>query len=261
VTTIYYFTGTGNSLWVARKIAEGLEGARLVPIIALGRETQPAESARIGFVFPVYMWGVPSPVIRLVNTLEWSNGATYVFAVAVNGGQVANALMELKGILGRKGTVLASGFEVTMPSNYIPWGGPCSKEKQELLFTTATEKIERIVRAVQRGQSGPIERGAFLSRTVLTVIHKISSPRIPSLDRNFWVQDTCAGCGLCVKICPAGNIQLSERKPVWNHKCEQCLACIQWCPHQAIQYGKRTVRYERYHHPEVVLKDMLGRTR
>jgi ferredoxin len=244
---------------VARRIAQSLENARLVPITAVEKETQPVESARIGLVFPVYMWGVPSPVIRLVNTLKW-HSTTYVFAVAVNGGQVANTLLELKGILGRKGVTLASGFEITMPSNYIPWGGPCSKEKQESLFTAGAEKIERIVHAVQSAQIGPIERGAFLSRMMLAVIHRISSPRIPYLDKNFWAQDTCTSCAICEKVCPAGNIRLSGSKPVWSHKCEQCLACIQWCPQQAIQYGKRTLRYERYHHPEVTLKDMLGKT-
>jgi hypothetical protein len=37
------------------------------------------------------------------------------------------------------------------------------------------------------------------------------------------------------------------------------MACIQWCPQEAIQYGKKTVKYPRYHHPEVVLEDMLER--
>ena len=48
-----------------------------------------------------------------------------------------------------------------------------------------------------------------------------------------------------------------DDKPTWNHHCEQCLACIQWCPEEAIQYGKKTPQYERYHHPEIQLKDML----
>jgi len=48
-----------------------------------------------------------------------------------------------------------------------------------------------------------------------------------------------------------------NEKPSWLHRCEQCLACLQWCPQEAIQYGEKTVKYPRYHHPEVVLKDIL----
>lgn len=43
----------------------------------------------------------------------------------------------------------------------------------------------------------------------------------------------------------------------WLNHCEQCLACIQWCPQEALQYGKKTPAYERYHHPEIKLQDLL----
>jgi hypothetical protein len=35
------------------------------------------------------------------------------------------------------------------------------------------------------------------------------------------------------------------------------MACIQWCPKSAIQIGDFTVGVERYHHPEVSLKEMI----
>ena len=47
-----------------------------------------------------------------------------------------------------------------------------------------------------------------------------------------------------------------KRKP--NFEREQCLACIQWCPQEAIQFGKKTPRYKRYHHPEVTVREMLA---
>ena len=59
------------------------------------------------------------------------------------------------------------------------------------------------------------------------------------------------------KICPVNNITMNDSKPFWQHNCEQCYACIQWCPRQAIQINKKTASRERYHHPEITLKDML----
>jgi ferredoxin len=253
--TIFYFTGTGNSLWVARTLAQAIGDVRLTPIMGSRKEAEFVESDCVGIVFPVYMWGVPAPVVRFVN--NFVPRPKYTFAVAVNGGQVANALVELENRLKRKEIKLAAGFEITTPSNYIPWGGPGPKEKQEQFFKAGAEKMERIVATVRNREDGPIERGALWQRIFLTAFHKIVFPLVPRLDRKFVTDEKCNSCGLCKKICPVGNIELKEGRPVWNHRCEQCLACIQWCPREAIQYGKKTAHYERYHHPEITLKDML----
>lgn len=69
--------------------------------------------------------------------------------------------------------------------------------------------------------------------------------------------EKCNACAVCAKVCPVGNIVMEAKRPTWQHHCEQCLACLQWCPREAIQFGKKTPAYERYHHPEVRLKDMM----
>ncbi len=51
---------------------------------------------------------------------------------------------------------------------------------------------------------------------------------------------------------------MDNGKPTWNHKCEQCLACIHWCPKQSIQMGEETEGQERYHHPEISLKEIVA---
>ncbi|WP_226377679.1 hypothetical protein [Citrifermentans bremense] len=62
---------------------------------------------------------------------------------------------------------------------------------------------------------------------------------------------------MCERICPVSNVLLQAGKPVWHGNCEQCLACIQWCPAKCIQYGGKTKEYERYHHPEVMMRDVM----
>jgi Pyruvate/2-oxoacid:ferredoxin oxidoreductase delta subunit len=51
---------------------------------------------------------------------------------------------------------------------------------------------------------------------------------------------------------------MANGKPIWQHRCEQCFACLQWCPEESIQYGKKTQKKKRYHHPEIKLSDMLA---
>jgi flavoprotein len=81
------------------------------------------------------------------------------------------------------------------------------------------------------------------------------------MDKNFWIDNKCNHCGICLKVCPVSNIEMKNEKPAWLHQCEQCFACLQWCPQEAIQHGKKTPKYPRYHHPEVTLKDMLDQSK
>jgi len=254
--TIFYHTGTGNSLWVARRVADELGGAELVSIAECKDEKTAVSSEIVGLVFPVHIWGVPTPVIRFVNTLKGIQPG-YVFAIAVHAGQVSNTLVQLKTLMAENGLNLSSGFEIAMPSNYIPWGGPGPEEKQRKCFELAQEKIFRIAGRIKEKTDMPVEKGPLWQRILFTAIYNISFSHVPKMDKKFWVDDKCDACGICCKVCPAGNITMREGKPVWNHRCEVCFACLQWCPQEAIQHGKKTPGYERYHHPEVLLKDML----
>ena len=259
-TTIYYYTGTGNSLWVARALAATLGEAGLVSIADWKGDEQAAESTSLGIVFPVFMWGVPARVIRFVNSLK-DLRTCYAFALATNGGQVANTLVQLRKIFEKRGAALSGGFGITMPSSYIPWGGPCAVEEQRLLFDSALKKIDRIATCVRNREKRPVEQGPLWQRALFTPIYRMTFSKIPAMDTHFWVDDTCNGCAICSKVCPSRNITLDREKPAWNHRCEQCFACLQWCPNEAIQYGKKTPRYERYHHPEVSLRDVLKERR
>jgi Fe-S-cluster-containing hydrogenase component 2 len=60
-----------------------------------------------------------------------------------------------------------------------------------------------------------------------------------------------------VKVCPVENIELVDKKPVWQQHCEQCFACLQWCPHNAIQFSSKTSGKQRYHHPDVKVEEMF----
>ncbi len=103
----------------------------------------------VGIIFPVHMWGVPRRVIAFLNALV-KDPSRYYFAVAVNAGQVAATLLQLKKLMHGKGLSLSSGFEIGMPSNYIPWGGPGPKDKQIMRFTKAGEKIKAIADVVTK---------------------------------------------------------------------------------------------------------------
>ena len=257
-TKIFYYTGTGNSLWVSRTIANVLGNTEVISMKAIKDLPKNLKTERVGLVFPVYMWGIPAPVRTFITNVLTKIAPEYVFAVAVNGGQVANTLIQLKTFLKNLDLTLGAGFDIPLPSNYTPFGGPGPKEKQQKLFDDAKGKIFRIATTIRSKEKMPIEKGPLWQRVIFSgILYNASFSKVPALDKQFSVDDKCNMCGTCKRVCPADNITINEGKPVWNHRCEQCFACLQWCPNEAIQYGKKTSEIERYHHPEVALKDIL----
>ncbi len=125
-TTIYFYTGTGNSLWTTRKLAQALGDTQQIPVKLTGTDTIHCASENIGLIFPVHIWGLPEPVIDFVQRLE-IDPSKYYFAVAVNAGQVAASLIQLKKLMQTRGLNIFSGFSIDLPSNYIPWGGAISR--------------------------------------------------------------------------------------------------------------------------------------
>lgn len=256
-TTIYFYTGTGNSLWTSKKLSLLLNEVELVSIALTDSNRIHTDSENVGFIFPVHIWGIPSPVIDFLNRLE-TDAAKYYFAVAVNAGQVAATLIQLKKLLQQKNIKLSSGFSICMPSNYIPWGGADTQEKQQKTFSKALDKINRIALSVSANEERAPEKGPAWQNIFFSAIYLLSFAQVPKMDKSFSADEKCTSCGICEKICPAHNISLVNGMPSWQHHCEQCFACIQWCPEEAIQYGKGTAKKKRYHHPEVNLKDMLA---
>ncbi|MCL5808480.1 MAG: EFR1 family ferrodoxin, partial [Deltaproteobacteria bacterium] len=114
-TDLFYYTGTGNSLWTARALAQELGDADVIPLSRIPEGTVERRADRVGIVFPVHIWGVPHRVIAFLNALA-KDPSRYYFAVAVNAGQVAATLLQLKKLMRAKGLSLSSGCESVRPS-------------------------------------------------------------------------------------------------------------------------------------------------
>jgi ferredoxin len=255
-TRIYYFSGTGNSLYVARSLATALGDTEVVSIPkSLGQSLPPVE--RVGFVFPVYMWGLPLIVDRFCRQFQ-SPPSTYCFGVATCGGSAGGTLAQLERVLAGRGLTLALGAALKMPGNYTPLYGAPSETTQKKLFSRAREQISALSATIQAGRTGTINRGSWLGRILVSgIVYRLGAKHLPGSDTKFFADSKCNACGLCAKVCPVGNIVLRENRPVWQHHCEQCMACLQWCPQEAIQCGSRTATRRRYRHPDAKPSDFI----
>lgn len=258
-TTIYYFSGTGNSLRVARDLASELGETTVVPISSVMTKEIHITSERIGIVFPVYVYGIPLMVSRFVDRIN-SPGDRYFFAVATFRAQPGGALLLLSNKLRSKGLKLSAGFNVCMPGNHIGYYEKDSIDKQQEKFAMWKSRLNEIAAKIRSKSTNVFERGPLGQRVLGTgVLYRMTSPGLNGFDKQFWTDNNCNGCGICQKVCPVQNVILHDGRPVWLHKCEQCVACLNLCPTWSIQFGKSTVGRERYMNPDVELKDFVSR--
>jgi ferredoxin len=242
MTKIYYFSGTGNTYWSAKKLAEILGDAE---IFSVRSECPPLiEASAVVFMFPVYAYGIPMMMRRFIEKSDIHS--SYIAALASYGSSAGGALAEAASVLKRKKLVLNYAGRIPAVENYIPiFGSPKLKEKRFAMQKAATEIAASSIAKRLNNRVMPFHPlSAFIS-----ALFRFACP---SMSRLFHVSSACNACGLCARICPAASISITDAHPKFLKKCEQCQACLNFCPQQAISFGRLRANTERYHHPDSV---------
>ena len=242
---IFYFTGTGNSLYAAQKLADG--GEEIVSIVeALRSKTfhyTLKEGEKLGFVFPVYFYTVSDPVLELVRHLTVEN-AGFVYAVIPCGASIGAAGGFLKSELKKRGLELQRLDALVVPDGALIFYDIDAPEKMEQQLAAATKELASIKQAVDRREGNRITGSPVLGKVGLAAYHACMSTKA------FYADEKCVGCGKCASICPSGAIEMVDGRPAWTKsKCLKCCGCLGRCPVSAIQYGKKTATRGRYVNP------------
>jgi ferredoxin len=253
---VYCFTGTGNSLSVARRLAAALGGEVRSMARALAADEHPV-GERVGLVYPTYMYRPPHLVSAFFGRLRPGASA---FAVLTHGGDPGGVFARTQAALAARGVELTSAHGVETPGNYTPFGGPGSGEEVAELLAAAEARVDAIAAEIAGGaRHRDPPSGNMLTRGIYPGLwYKLGHWAIPMTAQKFWLNDGCAKCGACARVCPVGNVEMVDGRPRWGKKCEQCLACMQWCRKGAIELGKDTAGVPRYHHPRVARKEIIA---
>ncbi|MDD5766640.1 MAG: EFR1 family ferrodoxin [Candidatus Marinimicrobia bacterium] len=258
-TEIYYFTGTGNSLFVAKTIAEKIGDSKVISIPKVIKQDTIDVSGMVGIVCPIYMYNMPLIVVDFIKKIKRPE---YLFIVFAGGGETGNCIKLAQKLCESRQIELSSAFNIKMPSNYTPFGATPEKKQQEYL-SAAFKKIEEIAQIVN-SKTKYIEKsstGFLKSNLIPGLFYQLGYKFIRSLAKSYFADEKCNGCAICQKVCPVDNIRIANGKPVWNSHCQQCYACLQWCPQEAIQSGKKTARIKRYRNPYVKVNEIIESAR
>jgi formate hydrogenlyase subunit 6/NADH:ubiquinone oxidoreductase subunit I/flavodoxin len=285
-TAIYYFSGTGNSLSIARDIAAKINGVLLSIPAVMDKQSITTEADIIGIVFPCYLpalFGVPLIVERFIKKLKPIR-TKYFFSVCTCGGyECVNALPALKklaALMKSSGGRLSAEYSVRLPMNNLNYDHipvPINKD-HETMFKKSKIKIDdmcsriikmkrtkfNIIKSVFNFLMTPMYL-MMRSACVSILKEKAKEPKDSNLtyqelialtDKSISVDEKCNGCATCTKVCPVQNIIMVDDKPVWRHNCEMCFACDEWCPKKAIHHWSRAEGV-KYHHPDVKISDLI----
>jgi len=276
-TEIYYFSGTGNSFFVAKELQKRIIDSKLTPMISLlKQEIIEVHGETVGFVFPLHGMTVPIPVKIFLKKLELKS-VNYIFTIATRGGTKCFAFNKINKILKRNRKCLYSTFILTMINNdpkFEIYEIPTSENisQVELKIQTRLDSISRIITNKEKYQEKDSDYIDFpfikpvnylLERIVLLGMFWAE---VTHTNNYFYKDSKCTGCGICEKVCLSQKIKMINKRPVWqkNVKCYLCYTCLNYCPEQAVQIKSKiymksyTDKNGRYPHPYATIKDIAG---
>lgn len=245
---IFYFTGTGNSLWTANELSLRLK-ENIKNIIDI-QDKIFIEDNIVGIVCPTYMVDLPWIVKQQLLKLKIKPN-TYTFAVLTsNMGKSGKSADSTDKIFCTIGSKLYSFFDISMPGNCLI----SSKEENEKRLSKAPLIIDNIFNDISKRIENYNSKGITVEADFIekSFFYKNKSLLQFSMLKNFRVDKNCDGCGICEKICPTNNISIKEKRAIHGSKCAACYACMHWCPKNATRVKVPVLRKRfQYHHPDV----------
>lgn len=262
---VFFFSATGNSLYVARELAG--ENGKVLSIPQLMKKKQfDFEADEIGFVFPLYMHIAPYLVQQLIAQAHLK--ADYFFTVITFGARDLSAVELWETVAEKAGYHFDYLNTIKMVDN---WLHHFDMNEQKAIDKHIPEQLEPIKEAINERRKWwrPVsdeERATHAYAYHASGLDQYQGFRFHS-EFHFVVTDACIRCGICTKVCPRGNWHLGDDRAMTSGACDYCLACIQNCPKKAIQFAPvpsmpflkpEENPQARYRNPNVTVKDLIN---
>lgn len=249
---ILYFSGTGNSEYIAKQVGKQIDDE----VINLFSKIREHDYSAVNsdkpwvIVVPTYSWQIPH-IVRDWLLKADLQGSKEVYFILTCGSSIGDAQRSIKELCEVKQLNHMGCIGIVMPENYIALFKAPDDEKAREIISKAVQSLSDITECISQNKPFNTRKTNIINRISTTVSNKLFYKFIVK-DKPFYTKDSCTSCGLCERVCPMGNIKLTEGKPVWNGNCTHCMACICSCPAKAIEYGNKTKKKVRYLCPQDV---------
>lgn len=247
---IFYFSGTGNSMYVARQIEENPVS---IPQI-IQNENQEYAADSIGIVAPIYGHELPQMVKDFMKKANFKTDYFYMILTYGNrhGGaaELAEQFCEECGIKPQYINV------IVMVDNWLP---SFDMNEQKTIDKHIEENLKKILADIS-ARKNMISEVTESDRAA----HREFLERMSHMPEDAWqhlilVSEKCIGCGICEKICPSGSMKVENKKAMHiPGNCQTCLACAHACPQKAIGLTIPEVNPNaRYRNEHITQQDLI----
>lgn len=243
---IFYFSGTGNSQFIAEVICEELEDEIISINEKMKNKTIDTFYSNKPYVFvvPTHAYRVPRIVQKYIQAIILK-GSQDIYFVLTCGGSVGNAHVYAKQLAKDKDMNFKGLASIQMPENYIALFHAPTDEKAKIIIQKGEKQAKNISQYIINHQDFPKRRSTVLGWVLSTVSNPLFYRWIVK-DKGMKVTNQCIGCHQCANLCPVNNIDMIRNRPVFQHHCIHCMACICSCPTEAIVYKNRTQNKNHY---------------
>lgn len=245
---ILYFTGTGNSRYLAEGISKITGDDEIISINELMKikdyDTFKSEKPFV-FVAPVYAWKIPIVMSEFIKKSSFL-GSNQAYLIVNYGSCAGGTYSYAKSDFESVGLDIKGFAGLKMPENYIAVFKAPDVETSNKIISKARDKITEVANLIKNNKSFFINSNKKLGKVQSFILNAPFYKFIVS-SKGFYTLDSCNSCGKCMGLCPLNSIELVEGKPSWSDKCTHCMACICACPNESIEYKKSSQGKRRYY--------------
>jgi ferredoxin len=253
---VFYFTGTGNCLAVAKQIVKQFNEYELIMINRkLIEEHQVVDTDQCLVIFPAYGYGLPSMVREFFKKIKINS--EYLAVLVTYGTKYGAALGQAKSLSKKIGTRIDGYYNVKSVENYVAIFGFPKPEVVEERLNNQVVLVEEIVKSIKEKKVNKLPKYNYLFSNITSAMFRFAR-RILALF--FKVNKNCTKCGICVRLCPAEAICLKTNKIKFkSSKCQHCQRCLNWCPNKAINFFKIKPNSPRYINPDIKINELFNK--
>jgi ferredoxin len=169
----------------------------------------PGGYERIGFVFPVYVAGLPSCVEKFITEKDFQLCKnTYISTVATYGGSSGNSINRMNELIKNKGIILNSGYSVKMFANYVALYDMA--KDSHIIHKNSQKPINAIAEEIKNKDIMQLSKK---SNKLFHFFNKLIVKGFYEKDKGYNISENCSSCGLCSSVCPVNNIEITHGKP------------------------------------------------
>lgn len=223
---LVYFSPTGTTKSVLRAIAQSLntENTEIVEHDVTDYNFKDVElkfetNDFVLFGFPVYSGRVPQSFRDRLNAIKGQR--TFAALIATYGNrEYEDALLEMKNLVKENGFLAIGAAAVVTEHSVIRSVATGRPDAKDMVFSI---KLKKKIAAITSEESS----------SELYVPGKEPYRRYMKVPMAPVVSASCTACGICVKKCPVGAINVHNPRKTDKEKCIGCMRCVRICPKKA----------------------------